>query len=100
MYGATAPSGPLSTSKGASIPLQILSFPYSQIVFCLSVPSAVFFMFSLHKCFYQVKLSVSSQPSTWSSGASLAALVITFDLSGMGDPASSYATACIVFRIL
>ena len=42
---------------------------------------------------------VSSQPSAWRSGASLVAWVITFDLSGMGDPASSYATAGTVVRI-
>ena len=94
MHGATAPSGPWAPSKDASIRQQVFSFPYSQIVFCVSVPSEALVMLSLHKCFYQMR------SSHWRSGASLAAWVITSDLPGMGDPVSSYATVCTVFRIL
>jgi hypothetical protein len=40
------------------------------------------------------------QPPTWRTSVSLFVWVITFDLSGMGDTASSYATAGIALRII
>jgi hypothetical protein len=40
------------------------------------------------------------QPPTWRTRVSLFVWIITFDLSGMGDPASSYATAGIALRII
>jgi hypothetical protein len=48
--------------------------------------------------FYGVGLS--AQPPTWRTGVSLFVRVIIFDLSGMGAPARSYATAGIALRIL
>jgi hypothetical protein len=41
-----------------------------------------------------------AQPPTWRTRVSLFVWVITFDMSGMGDPASSYATAGIALRII
>jgi hypothetical protein len=40
------------------------------------------------------------QPPTWRTRLSLFVWVITFDLSDMGDPASSYATAGIALRVI
>jgi hypothetical protein len=40
------------------------------------------------------------QPPNWRTNVSLFVWVITFDLSGMGAPASSFATARIALRIL
>jgi hypothetical protein len=40
------------------------------------------------------------QPPTWRTRVSLFVWVITFNLSGMGGPASSYATAGIALRII
>ena len=39
-------------------------------------------------------------PPTWRTRVSLFFWVITFDLSGLGDPASSYATAGLALRII
>jgi hypothetical protein len=41
-----------------------------------------------------------AQPPTWRTRVPLFVWVITFDLSGKGDPASSYATADIALRIV
>ena len=42
-----------------------------------------------------------AQPPTWRrTRVSLFVWVITFDLSGLGDPASSYATASLALRII
>jgi hypothetical protein len=41
-----------------------------------------------------------AQPPTWRARVSLFVWIITFDLSGMGDPTSSYATTGIAFRII
>jgi hypothetical protein len=40
------------------------------------------------------------QPPTWKTRGPLLVWIITFDLSGKGDPASSYATAGIALRII
>jgi hypothetical protein len=40
------------------------------------------------------------QPPTWRARVSLFVWIITFDLSGMGDPTSSYTTAGIALRII
>jgi hypothetical protein len=91
---------------GRGPPQKAPPFPNKSFLFLTARSTSAYqshwrhFLFSLHKCFYQVRLSVSSHPSTWRSGAYLTAWVITFDLSGMGGPASSYATAGLVFRIL
>ena len=42
----------------------------------------------------------STQPPTWRTSASLFVWVLSFDLSGKGDPASSYATAGIALWII
>ena len=41
-----------------------------------------------------------AQFPTWRTRVSLLVWVITFDLSGKGDPTSSYATAGIALRII
>jgi hypothetical protein len=41
-----------------------------------------------------------AQPPTWRTRVPLLVRVFTFDLSGKGDPASSYATAGIALRII
>jgi hypothetical protein len=41
-----------------------------------------------------------AQPPTWRARVSLFVWIITFALSAMGDPTSSYATASIVLRIM
>jgi hypothetical protein len=41
-----------------------------------------------------------AQPPTWRTRVSLFVWIITFDLSSMGDPTSSYATAGIALRII
>jgi hypothetical protein len=45
-------------------------------------------------------VSPMPQSPTWRTRVSLFVWVITFDLSGMGGPASSYATAGIALRII
>jgi ABC-type transport system involved in cytochrome c biogenesis permease subunit len=40
------------------------------------------------------------QPPTWRTRVSLLVWIIPFDLSGMGDPTSSYATAGIALRVI
>jgi hypothetical protein len=39
------------------------------------------------------------KPPTWRTGVSLFVWLLPLDLSGMGDPTSSYATAGIALRI-
>jgi hypothetical protein len=41
-----------------------------------------------------------AQPPTWRAKVSLFVWIITFDLSDMGDPTSSYTTASIALRII
>jgi hypothetical protein len=41
-----------------------------------------------------------AQPPTWRARVSLLVWVIPFDLSGMGAPTSSYATAGIALRVI
>jgi hypothetical protein len=40
------------------------------------------------------------QPPTWRTRVSLSVWNLTLDLSGLGDPASSYATAGIALEII
>jgi hypothetical protein len=47
-----------------------------------------------------VVVSPMPQPPIWRTRVSLFVWVITLVLSGMGDPASSYATADIALRII
>ena len=41
-----------------------------------------------------------THPPTWRTRVSLSVWVITFDLSGLGDPASSYVTTGLALRII
>jgi hypothetical protein len=41
-----------------------------------------------------------AQPHTWRTRVSLLVWIIPFDLSGLGDPTSSYATAGIALRVI
>ena len=41
-----------------------------------------------------------AHPPTWRTRLSLFVWVITFDLSGLGDPVSRYATAGLALRII
>jgi hypothetical protein len=41
-----------------------------------------------------------AQPPTWRTRISLLVRIIPFDLSGLGDPTSSYATAGIALRVI
>ena len=64
--------------------------------FCLSRTRSEYEGFST--CiFYGVR---SLSRPTWTARVTLLVTIITFDLSGMGDPASSYATADVSVRIL
>jgi hypothetical protein len=40
-----------------------------------------------------------AQPPTWRTRVSLSVWIIPFDLSGLGDPTSSYATAGVALRV-
>jgi hypothetical protein len=55
--------------------------------------------FSAVEAFYGLGCQPHAQPPTWRAKVSLFVWIITFDLSGMGDPTSSYATAGIALRI-
>jgi hypothetical protein len=80
MYGATAHSGPWPAHKK--------KYLHSSLV----ILTQNFFM--RWGCQFHAQLP------TWRTRVSLFIWVISLDLSGMGDPASSYATAGIVPRIL
>jgi hypothetical protein len=41
-----------------------------------------------------------AQPPTWTTRVSLLVWIIPFNLSGLGDPTSSYATAGIALRVI
>jgi hypothetical protein len=41
-----------------------------------------------------------AQPPTWRTRVSLSVWIIPFDLSGLGDPTSSYATAGIALKVI
>jgi hypothetical protein len=49
--------------------------------------------------FYDVRLLASRPTPTWRTRVSLFVWLLPLDLSGMGDPTSSYATAGIVLRV-
>jgi hypothetical protein len=42
---------------------------------------------------------LSAQPPTWRARVTLFVWLLPFDLSGMGDPTSRYATAGIALRV-
>jgi hypothetical protein len=49
--------------------------------------------------FYGVRLLVHAQTPTWKTRISLFVWLLPLDLSGMGAPTSSYATAGIALRV-
>ena len=77
-----------------------IPFPYSQVVICLSIRSKASLMFSEHRFFSGVELHSYAQPLTWRTRVFCFVWAITFDLSGLGDPASSCATTGIALRII
>jgi hypothetical protein len=50
-------------------------------------------------CFTGLGCQPNAQPLTWRTRVSLLVLNLTLDLSGLGDPASSYASAGIALEI-
>ena len=79
-----------------------IPFPCSQVVVCLSIPSEAFLRFSEHSFFFFSGWGrhPHTQPPTWRTRVSLFVWAITFDLSGLGDPASNYTTAGLALRIV
>jgi hypothetical protein len=106
IYETTAPSGPRSPSWHASIHPYFhlfsssIHFPFSQVVVYLSNPSEASLRFSQNKFFYGLGYYPHAQTPTWWIKVSLFVWVITFDLSGMGVAASSYATTDLALRII
>jgi len=73
------------------------------LVFAIAVVCVPFLYLRLvvmfgNSTFYRVRLAPRPIPNLEGQGILL--WVITFDLSGMGGPASSYATASIALRII
>ena len=76
-------------------------FPCSQVVVYLLNPSEASLRFPERKFFSRGGVvTPTPNPPTWRTRMSLFVWVITFDLSGLGDPASSYATAGLALRII
>jgi hypothetical protein len=92
------------------VPIQWLLCPISNAHYLRSLvllgrlrcfhPAAIVKSFSTVKAFYGEGPLPHAQPPTWRARVSLFVWIITFDLSGMGDPTSSYATAGIALRII
>jgi len=52
-------------------------------------------------CFMEVRLLASMpQPPNWRTRLSLSVWVVTFDLSGMGDPTFGNATISVALRMI
>jgi hypothetical protein len=62
-------------------------------------PSEADYMVSEQFSFYSLRLLASAQPPTWRTRVCLFVCFLPLDLSGMGDPTSSYATAGIALRV-
>jgi hypothetical protein len=77
-----------------------IPFPCSQVVTYLLNLSEASLRFPEHKFFSGVESYPHAQPPTWRLRVSHFVWVITFDLSGLGDSASSYATAGLAVRII
>jgi hypothetical protein len=78
-----------------------IPFPSSQVVVYLLIPSEASLRFSEHRFFFSGVGSSPSRPTPNLEDQGVPfCLVITFDLSGLGDPASSYATAGLALRII
>ena len=79
----------------------------NQFLFLIAESSSICWTFprqlrSFHNItfFSGMGLSAHAQPPTWRTRVSLFVWVISFDLSGMGAHASSYATAGLALRII
>jgi hypothetical protein len=75
------------------------SFPWSQVVVYLLKPSEASLRFPESKFFSGVGSYPHAQLPTWRTRVSLFVWGITFDLSGLDDPASIYATAGLALKI-
>jgi hypothetical protein len=62
-------------------------------------PPEVDYLVSEQFSFYSVRLLAHAQPPTWRTRVTLFIWLLSLDLSGMGDPISSYATADIALRV-
>ena len=129
IYGATAPSGPWPPSQDVSIHLYLqlfssillspavlfhlivdviehsmyrksVPFPCNQVVVYLLIPTEASLRSSEHRFFPGWGRYPHTHPPTWRTRVSLSVWVITFDLSCLGDPASSYATTGLALRII
>jgi hypothetical protein len=88
----------VNTSSCSGATVHDLPWP---LLWLLSLrPAAVVKSFSTVKAFAGWGRQPHAQPPTWRARVSLFVWIITFDLSGMGDPTSSYATAGITLRII
>jgi len=77
-----------------------IPFPFSQVIVYLLNSSEASLRFPERKFFSGVGSYSHAQPPTWRTRVSLFIWVITFDLSGLGDSASSYATAGLALRVI
>jgi hypothetical protein len=62
-------------------------------------PSEADYVVSEQFSFYSVRLLPHAQPPAWRTRVSLFVWPLPLDLSGMGDPTSSYATTGIALRV-
>jgi hypothetical protein len=88
---------------GFSHSMYLESSPYSlpNVVFHSVEVSEAWFQVSRHLYFFTVRgRQPLAQPPTWRARVSLLVWVISFDLSGMGGPTSSYATAGVALRVI
>jgi hypothetical protein len=78
-----------------SSPISGLGLPYQ------APPFEAWFQVSRHLYFFTVRgCQPLAQPPTWRTRLSLLVCIIPFELSGMGGPTSSYATAVIPLRVV
>jgi len=76
-----------------------IPFPCNQVVIYLLIPRHLWGFLNIG-FFPGWGRYPHAQPPTWRTRVSLFVWVITFDLKGLGDPASSYATASLALRII
>jgi hypothetical protein len=70
------------------------------LIFHLFHLSEADYLVSEQFSFYGVMLLASRPPPNWRTRVSLVVWFLPLDLSGIGDPTSSYATAGIARRVL
>jgi hypothetical protein len=69
------------------------------LIFHLFHPSEADYAVPEQFSFYSVRLYPHAQPLTWGTRVSLFVWLLPLDLSGTGDPTSSYATDGIALRV-